>query len=125
MSQGQAQPALDARSKAAYRGRLEELRDDQEEAERRGDLERAARAREESDFLARELAAAVGLGGRDRRAPSDAERARVNVTKAIKSAIARIGEQSPALGNHLARTVRTGTFCSYVPDPRLPATWRL
>jgi tetratricopeptide (TPR) repeat protein len=125
VSHGQTQPALDARSKAAYRGRLEELRDDQEEAERGGDLERAARAREESNFLARELAAAVGLGGRDRRAPSDAERARVNVTKAIKSAIARIGEQSPALGNHLARTVRTGTFCSYVPDPRLPATWRL
>ena len=47
------------------------------------------------------------------------------VTKAIKSAIARIGEQSPALGNHLARTVRTGTFCSYVPDPRLAADWRL
>ena len=125
MSQWQTQPALDARSKAAYRGRLEELRDDQEEAERWGDLERAARAREESDFLARELAAAVGLGGRDPRAPSDAERARVNVTKAIRSAIARIGEQSPALGNHLARTIRTGTFCSYVPDPRLPATWRL
>jgi tetratricopeptide (TPR) repeat protein len=116
---------LDLRSKAAYRRRLEELRDQMDEAERWGDAERAARAREEVDFLSRELAAAVGLRGRDRRTPSDAERARVNVTKAIKAAEARIGRHSPALAIHLARTIRTGTFCSYVPDPRLPASWQL
>ena len=77
------------------------------------------------DFLARELAAAVGLGGRSRRTPSDAERARVNVTKAIKAALARIGEESPDLGRHLATTIRTGTFCSYGPDPRVPMTWQV
>ena len=125
MSPGQTEAALDARSKEAYRARLEDLRDELDEAERRGDIELAARTREETDFITRELAAAIGLGGRDRRAPSDAERARVNVTKAIKSAVARIGEHSPTLANHLARTIRTGTFCSYVPDPRLPAIWQL
>jgi tetratricopeptide (TPR) repeat protein len=116
---------LDAKAKEAYRRRLEELQDELDEAEGWGDPERAARASGEMDFLARELAAAIGLGGRDRRAPSDAERARVNVTKAIKTAIARIGEHSPELAHHLASTIRTGTFCSYVPDPRLPANWLL
>jgi hypothetical protein len=123
-SLGHAGEILDPQAKEAYRRRLEELQDELQSAEGWGDSERAARARREMDFLARELAAAVGLGGRDRRAPSDAERARVNVTKAIKAAMARIGEHSPALAHHLASTIRTGTFCSYHPDPRLPATWQ-
>src|SRR6266536_1384876 len=122
---GDAGELLDAQAKAAYRQRLEELGDEIEEAEAWNDPERAARAREEREFIARELSAAVGLGGRDRRAASAAERARVNVTRAIKSALARIEAQSPALGAHLQRTIRTGTFCSYRPDPRLPIAWQL
>ena len=116
---------LDTRAKEAYRGRLQELESEIDEAEERADHERAARALDERDLLARELAVAIGIGGRDRRAPSDAERARVNVTKAIKTALARIREQEPALWHHLANTIRTGTFCSYVPDPRVPTTWHV
>ncbi len=122
---GDAGALLDAQAKAAYRQRLEELRDEIEEAEVWNDPERAAAAREEREFIARELSAAVGLGGRDRRAASAAERARVNVTRAIKSALARIDEHSSTLGAHLEQTVRTGTFCSYRPDPRLPIAWQL
>lgn len=124
-SSGETGPILDPQAKRAYRARLEELQEEFREAEGFADAERAARAREEMEFLAHELAGAVGLGGRDRRAPSDAERARVNVTKSIKAALQRIGEQSPALGRHLASTIRTGTFCSYFPDPRVPPAWRL
>jgi tetratricopeptide (TPR) repeat protein len=124
-SSGRTGEILDHKAKEAYRRRIEELQDELEEAEGWGDFERAARARGEMDFLARELAAAVGLGGRGRRASSDAERARVNVTKAIKASMARIGKHSPALAHHLASTIRTGTFCSYLPDPRLPAVWQL
>jgi tetratricopeptide (TPR) repeat protein len=116
---------LDARARAEYRRRLEELEDEAEEAERSSDPARTARAREESDFLARELASAIGLGGRDRHAPSDTERARVNVTKAIRSALARIRRFSPRLADHLDRSIRTGTFCSYDPDPRASIDWRL
>jgi hypothetical protein len=76
------------------------------------------------DFLAGELSAAVGLGGRDRQPAAPAERARVNVTRAIRSAIGRIREHSPALADHLESTVRTGTFCSYSPDPRAGLAWR-
>jgi len=125
LSSGKTGEILDPQAKDAYRRRLEELQDELKEAEGWADSERAARAREEMEFLARELAGAVGLGGRDRRAPSDVERARVNVTKAIKAAEARIGEHSPALARHLAITIRTGTFCSYIPDPRFPPTWQL
>jgi predicted ATPase len=122
---GDAGELLDAQAKAAYRQRLEELEDEIEEAEAWNDPERAANAREEKEFIAHELSAAVGLGGRNRRAASAAERARVNVTRAIKSALTRIDEHSSALGAHLEQTVRTGTFCSYRPDQRLPVAWQL
>jgi hypothetical protein len=70
-----------------------------------------------------ELAAAVGLGGRDRRAASDAERARLAVTQRVKAAIKRISGLHPGLGRHLGMSVKTGTFCVYTPDPAHPICW--
>jgi hypothetical protein len=116
---GDAGPLLDDAAKAAYRSRLDELAADLDEAEAWADPERAARAREEIEALRNELARAIGLGGRARVAASDAERARVRVTKAIRSSMARIAEHDPALGEHLRRTVRTGLFCSYTGQERL------
>lgn len=76
-------------------------------------------------MIGAELAAAVGLGGRDRPLASSAERARVRVTRTLHSAIKRIGEQHDALGYELDATVHTGTFCLYEPDPRRPVSWRV
>jgi hypothetical protein len=120
-----AGPVLDAKAKAAYRRRLEDLKEEIEEAESFNDPERAARAREEVDIITDQLAGAVGLGGRDRKAASGAERARVSVTKAIRSTIKRVTEHDPVLGRELDSTIRTGTFCSYEPDPRHPLNWRV
>ena len=114
---------LDEPAKHAYRGRIAELEDEIEQARRWNDLERAAHAEAELDALTRELTGALGLGGRDRRAASDSERARASVTKAVRGALRRLEAQHPELGRHLSVAVRTGTFCSYDPDPRLPVTW--
>jgi tetratricopeptide (TPR) repeat protein len=122
---GDAGALLDAEAKAAYRARVEELRAELDEAERFNDPVRAAQARSELDFLVAELARAVGLGGRDRRAASHAERARLNATRAIRSAIANLARADPSLGRHLEATVRTGRYCSYTPDPRAPIAWEL
>ena len=100
--------------------RLDDLRRDLEEAERFNDPARAEQARSEMDALAEQLASAVGLGGRNRRIGSEAERARSAVTKRIKSSINRIGEAIPSLGSHLAARVKTGYFCSYNPQPDRP-----
>ncbi|MGH8896625.1 MAG: ATP-binding protein [Egibacteraceae bacterium] len=116
---------LDPQAKAAYRRRLTELASELEEAERWGDQERVARAKLEIDALTEQLAQAVGLGGRDRRAATDAERARVSVTKAVKAAIRRIAAHDAELGDHLARSVRTGAFVAYAPDPAVSISWRL
>ena len=121
---GDAGESLDAHAKDAYRRRLAEIEDDIEQARAIGDAERAAQADAERDFLVRELARAFGLGGRDRRAASASERARAAVTRAVRQAMTRIAEHHPQLGQHLSRTIRTGTYCAYVPDPRAPAGWR-
>ena len=62
-----------------------------------------------------QLAQAFGLGGRDRPQASAAERARLNVTRALRSAITRLAEALPAAGAALDRGVQTGRYCVYRP----------
>jgi tetratricopeptide (TPR) repeat protein len=116
---------LDAQAKAAYRRRLAEIDEDIEEARILRDDERAAQAEAERDFLVRELARAVGLGGRNRRGDFASERARASVTRAVRQSMARIHEHHPRLGEHLDRAIRTGTYCAYLPDPGVPLGWKL
>jgi hypothetical protein len=120
---GDSGPLLDARAKEAYRRRLTEIDEDIAEATSMADLGRIAQAQAEREFLLRELSRAVGLGGRDRRAGSAAERARVSVTRAVRQAMARIRAHHVPLADHLERVVRTGADCAYRPDPRVPVTW--
>jgi DNA-binding response OmpR family regulator len=122
---GDAGEVLDATARSAYRRRLQELASEIEEARGHNDLGRIDRLESEVDAVSRELARAFGLGGRARRAGSAAERARLNVTRAILTSIRKIESHSVALGRYLAATVRTGTFCTYQPDPSRPLRWRL
>jgi tetratricopeptide (TPR) repeat protein len=115
---------LDPMAKAQYSRRLNDLRDEHQDAERCNDLGRVANAQQEIEALTGELSTSLGLGGRSRRFASNAERARVAVSKRIKAAIAQIRDLNPDLGRHLAASVATGNFCSYRPDPRHPIDWQ-
>ena len=97
-----------------------------EEARRNHDLGRAEMLQEELDRCTEELARALGMGKRPRGKATAAERSRTAVQKAImKTAVPRIEQFDPILGNHLALHVKTGTFCKYEPDPVHPITWIL
>jgi len=120
---GDAGEMLDREAKAAYKHRLAELQEELREAEEFNDPGRMEKVQHEIESLAQELSRAVGLGGRARRAGAHAERARVSVTRAIASALEKIGEHNARLGRHLGATIKTGVFCSYVPDPRAPLAW--
>ncbi|HYH40390.1 MAG TPA: hypothetical protein VD867_00285, partial [Burkholderiales bacterium] len=122
---GDAGQLLDARAKEAYRRRLAEIDEDIEEARAMADVDRAAQAEAEREYLVRELSRAVGLGGRDRRAASASERARSAVTRAIRHGLARIREHDASLGAHLDDAIRTGTYCAYVSDSRVAVVWKL
>lgn len=115
---GDAGAHLDREAVARYRERLREIEDDLAEAERFADAERASRLGDERAFLAAELARALGLGGRERKASSNAERARVTVQKRIKDVLKKVDERAPELARHLAAAIHTGQLCVYHPDGR-------
>ena len=112
---GDAGSAADPAARAAYRRRLEELRAEIDEAMEAGHLEAAESLQAEVDHLVGELARAFGLAGRERVAGSAAERARLNVTRSLRTAIARLTEALPEAGAALDRGVRTGLYCTYAP----------
>jgi len=122
---GNAGEILDAQAKAAYGRRLTELQEELEEARELGNEARAEKAEDEIEALGRELKGAIGLAGRDRRAASSTERARIAVTKAIRLSLNKIAENDASLGKLLSTTIKTGTVCAYVPDDRFLVTWRL
>jgi hypothetical protein len=122
-SLGDAGPLLDARARQAYRHRIEELRGEADDALAAGHFERAEACQAELDELVRQLAHAFGLGGRDRRAASAAERARLNVTRALRAAIAKVSEALPTAGAVLDRRVRTGSYCVFQPDADDEVRW--
>lgn len=115
---------LDTQAKATYQRRLHELQEELAEAQAFNDVGRVEKIQTELDFLTREITRAVGLGGRARKAASPAERARVNVTLAIKTALKRIAAHHPALNQYLTRTIKTGYSCMYTPEAHPPVEWR-
>ncbi|UCF45912.1 MAG: DUF2791 family P-loop domain-containing protein [Myxococcales bacterium] len=115
VDRGDAGEVLDEEARRQYRARVSDLQEELQEAENWNDPARADRARQELEFIQQELSQAVGLGGRERKVGSAAERARVNVQRRIRDAIRRIESHHPGLAKHLDRSVRTGLYCSYEP----------
>jgi eukaryotic-like serine/threonine-protein kinase len=69
--------------------------------------------------------AAVELVACDGGGTTDPERVRVNVTRALRSAIGRIAEHDPVLGRELAAAVHTGSAPRYEPRPLGGTRWRV
>jgi hypothetical protein len=105
--------ASDRKAVAAYRARLSKLDDELADAESKSDRARSERYRHERQQLVAEISRAVGLGGRLRKVGSASERARINVTRRLKDAVARIADVDAVIGRHLERSIQTGTYCCY------------
>ncbi len=116
---------LDEAARDAYRRRLAEVDEDIEDAVRDNDLGRQAKAEADRSYLITELRRAVGLGGRERVVGGSSERARTSVARSIRYALDEIGRQHPAAAEHLRSSLRTGTYCSYQPDPYAAIAWEL
>jgi tetratricopeptide (TPR) repeat protein len=112
---------LDRAALASYRKRLADLDEEIAEAREWHDPGRDEALEQEREFLLTELSGSLGLGGRPRRFADEAERARVNVTRALRSTIRKAAELSPELGRHLDATVVTGGRCRYQPVDEAPA----
>jgi hypothetical protein len=118
-----ADPVLDERARAQYRGRLDELAALINEAEEFGHAAHAGKLVDERSALIRELAAATGFRGRDRRLGDEVERARKTVSARLRDSLRRIDRVHPELAAHLRAAVQMGAVCSY--RPQSPTSWRL
>jgi len=108
-----ATPVLDAWREIA------ELHKDLEETRAQNDIGRSSHARTALELAQNQLACVIGIGDRDVKR----ERARKSVRNAIQRAIQSIRRINPALADHLADTIRTGTYCVYRPDPYSRIEW--
>jgi TolB-like protein/tetratricopeptide (TPR) repeat protein len=113
---GRGVEVLDEKSRRAYRTRLCEIEAELAEAADANDPGRTERLEEEKERLLDEMRRATGLGGRDRKMGDAAERARSAVTWRIRHAIRKLEPAHPALARHLGHSLKTGVFCSYVPE---------
>jgi hypothetical protein len=118
-------PVLDDQARTAYQRRLAGLTAEIEAADRAGDPARAERAATEHEALVDELKRAAGLGGRVRNVSAEDERARVNVTRALRSAIDAVSRAAPICGAHLEASIRTGRSCRYQPADDTPISWKV
>lgn len=119
---GAGDTLLDDEARRAYRDRLTAIATELDDADRRGDAAMSAALSEEADAIEAELTAATGFGGRATRVTTDADRARVNVTKHLKRAIGRIADVDAELGRHLTESIQTGMTAVYRPGPP-PVRW--
>ena len=118
-------PILDDTARASYRERLESLEEQLDAADRAGAVERATSVHAERATVLAELRRASGLGGRPRVHSGEAERARVNATRALWATVERVESAAPLAGAHLRTSLRTGGFPRYQPAPGGPARWRV
>jgi TolB-like protein/tetratricopeptide (TPR) repeat protein len=121
--EGDAGSVMDTRTRAECQRKLRDLEEDIAIAEQNQDLGAAESARAELERLKDALISALGLGGRSRKLGDPVEKARTAVTWRIRSAIKKIAGVHPDLARHLDVSVRTGTFCAYVPERAV--SWRL
>lgn len=118
-------PALDETARAAYRRRLADIEEDIDEATRLHDLGRLARAEADRQYLVNELTRAVGIGQRSRVQGGASERARTAVARMLRYALDELERCHPPAARHFRASVRTGTYCSYRPDPLTRVEWEL
>ena len=114
---------IDAEARRRYEQRIRDLQADIDEAQADNDFGRADRAQVELDTLIDHLAAALGQGGRTRRATGTAEKARSAVTQRLRSTIRRLERLDPELGRHFRASITTGNYCSYRPERTI--TWHV
>lgn len=120
---GDAGVLVDAKARTAYRHRIEALRAEIDDALGRGADDQALAREAELDQLIGQLSQAFGLGGRSRRASSAVERARLNVTRALRAATAKVGGALPEAGAVLDQRLRTGIYCAYEPHESDTVRW--
>ncbi|PWL39032.1 hypothetical protein DKG77_12470 [Flagellimonas aquimarina] len=112
---------IDEQAMKEYKKRILVLQSDITDYEEMGNTLKADQLREEYENLLEHLSKATGMSKRVRKIGSSLEKARSAVTWRIRSAIKKIEKTHPKLAKHLTNSIKTGTYCSYIPES--PQDW--
>jgi len=104
---------LDSQALKAYRHRILELEEAQQQAIQCENETRYTELENERDALQNELTKALGMSGRQRTFTSDDEKARKAISARIRSSIKRIESVHTELAEHLKESINTGNYCCY------------
>jgi TolB-like protein len=107
---------FDRKARASYKNEILRLQEEIREAEETSNYPAVISLREAYEQLVDHLSSSMGVAGKARKVGSTVEKARAAVTWRIRSGIEKINRAHPALGKHLANSIKTGTFCSYKPE---------
>jgi len=118
---GSAGDVLDGQALKEYREHLKDLEEEIREAESNHDIGKTQQLKEELEAITAEIGRATGLGGRNRKAADDRERARQAVSVAIHRALKAVKKEHEPLWQHLHNSLKIGEFLSYQPDQ--PTFW--
>jgi hypothetical protein len=113
---GSAGDVLDARALKEYRSKMTELQEEIQEAENNNDLGTVQKLKEDLHAITEEVGRATGLGGRNRKAADDRERARKTISVGIRRALKAIKKEHEPLWKHLKNSLKIGEYLSYQPD---------
>ena len=114
---------IDATAKLNYQDRIRELQLEMDDAEIMNNSTLLLSLREEYEFLLDHISSSMGLAGKARKVGSSVEKARSAITWRIRSTIKKIEKSHPDLADHLSRSIKTGTYCSYKPEVSID--WKL
>ncbi len=106
---------IDAKYKKQLADRIKEINDQMESARLQEDDANEEMLQAELDEILDQFSKATGLGGKSRKFSGDAEKARINLTMQIKTAIEKMRQHNPELAKHLDDTIETGSHCAYRP----------
>ncbi len=118
---GDAVQVIDPMALSKYKKEIRDLEEDINEAENNNDFARLAMLRGEKEFLEQHILASTDPKGRIRKMDNDSDKARKAVYISLKAIIEKIQKKHPGLGQHLENSIKTGFFCSYLPDQ--PISW--
>lgn len=114
---------IDDRAMKDYKEKILSLQTDIADAEELGNTTKTEQLRGEYEILLEHLSQVTGMSSKIRKTGSSLEKARSAVTWRIRSSIKKIEKVHPKLAKHLSNSIKTGTFCSYVPET--PHHWSL
>jgi tetratricopeptide (TPR) repeat protein len=120
-----SQPIFDDDAKIALGKHVRRLQGELEEAKMTANISAAEKIETELERMVELVEQSSGLFGRSRNFNDEAERGRTAVQKSLRRAISEIEKQSPALGQEISRSIRTGFNCSFVPTDHMPVHWVL